>query len=264
MNDRLPSVLEEAARLAAETADAFKRGDADAAAKLQREADAAWQRARRLASRHTTRPMLSKAPSMRERAIAAVAELNVPCSPRLIAAYAEARTGEPFDVRAIASIRRDEYRSWKTSGGSRRHTYLVPALEGPWLLAGRGRFALSYWPLWQRIVGPLSPRADHLKICLCLVEQVESADRKSDLAGRMRTLLADYARTVPGALSDAWESGPSLDTSRVREAVAAELSLIKSEDEGWRMREAERATRTLNAEQQLWGGVMPQVVARVS
>jgi hypothetical protein len=258
MNDKLTLALREAARLADETAKALSQGDIDAAARLQREAEMAWQKARRLGKRHTTRPTLSRVPSVRERAISALTELNVSSSPKLIAAYSEARSGEPFDVRAIASIRRDEHRSW--TSGSRRDTYLVPALEGPWFAAGRGRFALSHWPLWQRINGPLSPRADHLKVCLRLVDQVESLDRKRDAAARMCKLLAEYARTVPGALDNAWDSGADVNIVRIRKAIAAELNLVQDEDENWRKHEAERATRTLDDVQQIWGGTMPQII----
>lgn len=259
MNNELTLVLQEAARLAAETAEALKRGDMKAAVHLQQEAEMAWQKARRLGQRHAKRPVLSKAPSVRERAIAAVTELNVPCSPKLIAAYCEAHSGEPFDLRAIASIRRDEHRSW--TSGSRRDTYLVPALEGPWFVAGRGRFALSHWPLWQRIIGPLSPRVDHLKVCLHLVDQVESVARETDAAARVGKLLIEYARTVPCALDNAWDSGADVNTGRVREAVVAELNLIQAEDESWRKREAERAARSLDAVQQIWGGSVPQIIA---
>lgn len=258
----LAQVLQEAARLAEATAEALSRGDMEAAARLQQDAESAWLKARRLGQRHAKRPALSRVPSVRERAVAAVTELNVPSSPRLIAAYSEARTGEPFDVRAIASIRRDEHRSWIS--GSRRDTYLVPALEGPWLVAGRGRFSLSHWPLWQRIIGPLSPRTDHLKVCLQLVGQIESVGRKTDAWARMRTLLAEYARSVPGALEDAWSTGPDLDTARVRAAIVAELVLIQAEDENWRKREAERAARRLSDEQLIWGGVIPQIVGGAS
>jgi hypothetical protein len=258
MPDDLAQVLNNAARLADEAADALRRGDSEAAYRLQRDAENAWWRARRLGQRQAQRPARIRAPSARERAVTALTELSVPSSPKQIAAYAEARTGEQFDVRALASVRRDEYRSWIS--GSKRDTYLVPGLEGPWFVAGRGRLALSHWPLWQRLVGPLSPRADHLQLCLLLVGQIESVGRKAEMGMRMRNLLAQYASSVPGALEDAWASGQDLDVSRVRAAVVAELELIQTEDANWRKREAERAMRKLNNEQQIWGGSMPHVV----
>lgn len=258
MIDELRLIMQEAARLAAETADALTRGDMEAAGRLQQEAERAWQRARKLGQQRTKRPALSKTPSVRERAIGAVTELNVPCSPKLIAAYCAARDGEPFDLRAIASIRRDERRSWNT--GARRETYLVPALEGPWFVAGRGRFALSHWPLWQRIVGPLSPRVDHLRVCRYLVDQIKSLGQGTSEADRLGGLLAEYARSVPGALPSALGTESKLDLARVRAAVLEELDLLEVEDESQRRREAERAQRTLNDTDQLWGSAMPEVI----
>lgn len=262
MSNDYASLLETAARLAAQTADALKRGDLTEAERLRAEADAAWQRAQRARRGAAKRPTLSKAPSGRERATGAVAELGVPSSPRLIAAYAHARTGEPFDLRVIASIRRDEYRSWISM--SRRESYLVPALEGPWFAAARGRFALSHWPLALRIIGPLSPRADHLRVCLRLVDRIEAEDPASEAASRVRKLLVEYARTVSGALETAWQSPAEIDTTRVRAAVTAELALIEAEDTASRQQEAERAARSLTEAQQLWGGSMPQIVPNKS
>jgi hypothetical protein len=262
MADDLAQVLKNAARLADEAADALRRGDSETAYRLQREAENTWWRARRLGQRQASRPARLRAPSAREQAVTALTELSVPSSPKQIAAYAEARTGERFDVRALASIRRDEYRSW--ASGSKRDAYLVPGLEGPWFVAGRGRLALSHWPLWQRIIGPLSPRADHLRLCLQLVEQIQIIGGKAEVGMRIRNLLPEYARSVPGAMQEAWPSGDEVDVSRVRRAVLSELELIQTEDENSRKREAERAMRKLNDEQLIWGGSMPQVVAGTS
>lgn len=260
MADDLAQALTNAARLADEAADALRRGDSETAHRLQREAESAWWRARRLGQRQAHRPARVRPPSAREQAVTALTELSVPSSPKQIAAYAEARTGERFDVRALASIRRDEYRSW--ASGSKRDTYLVPGLEGPWFVAGRGRLALSHWPLWQRIIGPLSPRADHLRSCLQLVGQIESMGSEAEAAMRMRNLLVEYARSVAGAFQEAWSPGNEADVSRVQAAVLSELELIQTEDENSRKREAERAMRQLSDEQLIWGGSMPQVVAR--
>lgn len=260
MADELAFALEETARLAAEAAEALSRGDAQAVARLQREADSAWKRARRLGQRRARRPTLSKLPSMRERVVEAVTQLNVPCSPKLIAAYCEARTGEPFDLRTISSLRRDEQRSWKS--GSRRDTYLVPALEGPWLVAARGRFALSHWPLALRIIGPLSPRMHHLRVCVRLLDEFEHSEGNADRRTRMGKLLAEYARSVPGAMTTAWTGRDEIDTGRVRAALNSEIEFLEVEDNNWRRREAERAARTLDEMQQLWGGSMPHVVTR--
>ncbi|WP_338822559.1 hypothetical protein WDM22_00680 [Bradyrhizobium septentrionale] len=80
----------------------------------------------------------------------------------------------------------------------------------------------------------------------------------------MRNLLAQYARSVPGALEDAWTDGDDMDVMRVGVAISNELRLIESQDRDSREREADRAKRQLTEEQLIWGGAMPQLVGRNS
>jgi hypothetical protein len=256
----LAQLLQEASRLATEAADAAARGDIDTALRLQEAVEEANRRARRFARQQERKAALpARGPNGRQRSVAALTELEVPSSPKEIAAYATARSGEPFDLRTLASVRRDERRSWDS--GSHRDTYIVPTLEGPWLVAGRGRFGLSHWPLWRRVIGPLSPRADHLRACRSLVEHTERL-RPLDAAAaeRLLELLARYARSVPGALEHAWSAGAEIDLDAVRVAVASELELIGEEDECYRREQADRATRQLTDEQKLWGAAPPQIV----
>lgn len=251
--------LKEASHLAAEAATAAANNDFVRAEQLQQQADAAFLSAKRLAKQHV-RQISQRAlePSAKQQTVEALTELGVASSPRQIAAYATARRGGSFDVRALASIRRDERRSWNS--GSVRDIYVVPSLEGPWLAAGRGRFGLSHWPLWRRIVGPLTPRADHLRACMNLVGQVEQPGIDEETKLRMRHLLAEYARTVSGAFFQPWGSAMDVDTVRVLAAVQEEFALLGHEDEKWRKQEAERALRHLTEEQRVWGGEVPQLV----
>src|SRR5262249_52748053 len=153
-------------------------------------------------------------------------------------------TGERFDVRALASIRRDEQRSWRS--GSKRDIHIVPALEGEWFVEGRGRLALSHWPLALRIIGPLSLRADHLRSCLQILRRIKAEGTASDTTKRLTNLLGQYARSVPGALQDVWSN--ELDFARVEQAVHAELNVLGGQDDSSRQRAAERATRQLDSE----------------
>lgn len=256
----LTRLLQETSRLAAEAADAAARGDVEAALRLEEAAENTGRRARRFGQQHERKAaLLTRGPSGRQRAVMALTEIAVPSSPKEIVAYVAARTGEPFDVRTMTSIRRDERRSW--GSGSHRETYIVPALEGPWLVAGRGRLGLSHWQLWRRIIGPLSPRADHLRACRSLVEHSERLlPVDAAAAERLRELLARYARSVPGALEQAWSSGAEVNPRRVLAAIETELELIGDEDERWRAQQGERALRQLTDEQRMWGATAPQVV----
>ncbi|MGF6985272.1 hypothetical protein QFZ99_004749 [Paraburkholderia atlantica] len=257
MADDLNSLLQKSTRLAEESADALARGDQQAALRLRLEADLAWKKAVRTGQRDVTAYALSKTPSARERAMSALLRLNVPASGKLIAAYCEARTGEAFEMKGFASIRRDEFRAW--SKGSRREIYLVPALEGPWFIPSRGRYALSTWPLTQRIIGPLSPRVAHLKVSLHLADELEAQSVNSDAAARMRKLLTEYVRSVSGALTNPWDSSTTLDTVRIRAAVQYELSKIEADDEAHRKSQAEHALRVLDESKRIWGGKPPEI-----
>jgi hypothetical protein len=259
-NQDLTELLQEASRLATEAAEAASRGDIDRALRLQDAVDEANRRVRRLARLQDRKAALpARGPNGRQRAVAALTELDVACSPKEIATYAQARAGEPFDLRTLASVRRDERRSWDS--GSHRDTYIVPTLEGPWLVAGRGRFGLSHWELWRRVIGPLSPRADHLRACRHLAEHAERLQSLDPVAAeRLLELLAGYARSVPGALEHPWSAGGEIDLGQLRLAVDAELELIGGEDETFRREQAARATRQLSDEQRLWGATAPQIV----
>jgi hypothetical protein len=256
--------MNDAARLAKQAAEAAAVGDVETAMAKHREAGRVMVRARELTVQRKRVANRVREPSVREQAIVALTELNVPSAPREIVAFIEAKRGRAFDVRALASIRRDEHRAWQI--GSKRDTFLLPALEGPFLVASRGRFALSHWPLWQRIIGPLTTRADHLRVTLALIDAIEhpSSVQTTDAqrGTRVRTLLAVYARSIPGAVEDAWSDPSELDLARIRRAARSELTLIGREDERMRRDQAERAARILNEEQRLWGREMPQMVSK--
>lgn len=269
-----PDQSKEAASLSARVAElmakatkAFESGKAERGLALQAEAQSLMTdlaRVSKVVKRAKAPPAAERVVakmSVREQTISVLTELDVPRTPREIAEYAQARTGKHFDARALASIRRDERRSWQSRKS--RVAYLVPTLEGQWFLAGHGQLALSFWPLAKRINGPLSARVNHLRACLSLASLLESIDllSRSTQAEGLRSLLAQYTRSVPGAHRDVWAGAEQLELKRVREAVERELRPIVEEDESFRQREAERASRCLNEEQLVWGGEVPQTVA---
>lgn len=264
-----PEPSNEAASLSARIAElmgkatqAFSAGKGDAGAALQVEAQALmeqlwrWSKVAKPPKKDSAKAVAKL--SVRERAISVLTELDVPRTPREIAEYAQARTGQAFDARALASIRRDERRSWQSRKS--REAYLVPTLEGQWFLPGLGQLALSFWPLAKRINGPLSARVNHLRACLSLASLLESIEPSSQPQG-LRSLLAQYTRSVPGAHRDVWAGPEQLELERVLDAVQRELAPIAEEEQAFRTREAERAARCLNEEQLLWGGDVPQTVS---
>lgn len=186
--------------------------------------------------------------------MASLNELEVPSSPREIADYALARFGRTVDYRAFASIRRDERRAYDSKRTS-RNVYIVPALEGRWLLPARGRFTLSEWPIEQRLIGPHSLRVDHLKVAINIAGQLAwMTGRDAERADALSHLLANYARSIPGAMDEG-----STDPERITGAARAELEVLRGDDDQWRAQTAERVAR-LPAEEQLWGAAPPHLV----
>jgi hypothetical protein len=262
MDEELNFLLDKSRQLNEEIEESLRRGDVGAVEQLRQAANLVWKKAMRLGSVHKKVVSLDRLPSLRERATRAITQLNVPVSAKLIAAYCEAQDQEPFDLKGLASIRRDEFRAWGKT--ARRNVFIVPTLEGPWFSSSRGRFALSTWPLAQRIIGPLSPRVNHLKVCLHLAERVDDASQRATITASLAKLLVDYARTVPGALEHPWDKGMDVNTSRVRQAVQDELAVLDEDEQSWRLDEAKRAARVLDENQMLWGAKLPQTVEKAA
>jgi hypothetical protein len=173
--------------------------------------------------------------------------LGVPARGGLVAVAAVARTGLAVEPRQLASLRRSELASWR-SAPDRRPAYVVPALHSRRFEPLRGMVASSGWEPWRRVVGPLSPRADHLRATIRVAENVDWAREHSpDLAARFERLLWRLARSVPSALDET-----EFDIEKVATAAKAELELLDEEDRPEREAAAERLSR-LPAEQQLFG-----------
>jgi hypothetical protein len=197
--------------------------------------------------------VLEATTATRDVAIAALNELGVPSGPKAVADYAALRFGASLDSRAMASLRRGDQRSWRSTT-SVRPVYIVPALEGHRFLPLRGKVALSSWPLRMRLIGPWSERADHLRATQNVARQIGwLAEARPEIAARMLPLLHRYANTVPGIRGN--------DAVAVESAAAAELALIDGPDLEWRGDAEERAVSVLDEAGYLWGAAPPRAVA---
>jgi hypothetical protein len=256
------TLLAQAANISHRAADLAAEGRVDAALELEREADELRKRAR-LIKRPERRSAANESPtetgqSARAVTIAALGEIGVPASPRAIAEYAWVRFGTRLDHRALASLRRDEWRAW-SSPRSFRAVYLVPALEGHRFLAVRGKLARSDWSLDRRLIGPWSERADHLTATLHLARQLQwLSSVEPRAADRLGNLLRVYSATVGGAP----HQGDLVDAKEIERSAQAELGVIGDRDATWRSEASERATGLLNEQQLLWGATPPRLVHR--
>lgn len=187
---------------------------------------------------------------IREQAHQALTVLGAPASPKLISSTYEAFFTESLVATKLASLRRDEERSFTAQGYARPY-YICAALTHDRLVPARGLLALSTWPVERRIIGPLSPRADFLTHAVGTAEQIQrlttAGHPASDAAWR---LLRRFALTIPGAYDDAAREP---DPARVIAAAHAEAAVHQQEDDQQRQAAAQRARTQLADVQQLFG-----------
>ncbi|MGP3949577.1 hypothetical protein [Streptomyces sp. 7N604] len=178
---------------------------------------------------------------IREQAHQALTILDAPAGPKLIAATHEAFLSEAVVTTRLGSLRRDEERSFAAQPFARPF-YICPALSHDRFTPVRGLLAVSTWPLEQRIVGPLGPRADFLTHARRIGEQIA----RMQAAGHEPTLpawalLRRFALNIPGA----YEGYGTPDAARVIQAADAEAKVHADADTAARHAAAARAREVL-------------------
>lgn len=196
----------------------------------------------------------------REQVHRALTLLGVPAAPKLIGTVHEAFFSGPLPASRLASLRRDEERSYRSSPGARPY-YLCPALTYDRLVPARALLTISTWPLEDRVVGPLSPRVHFLTAAINIADAVArlrgaAASGDADPAAAQEAspgwspgrsaerLLRRFADNVPGAVPD-----PAV----VRAAARAELEIHAAADRKTRLTAARRAREQLGDAEQLFG-----------
>ena len=139
----------------------------------------------------------------REQVHQALTLLGVPAAPKLIGAAHSAFFGGELTASRLASLRRDEMRSYHAAPGARPY-YLCPALTSDLLSPARGLLCVSTWPLEQRIVGPLSPRVDFLTAAIRTAEAARALSGAGAANLAAQRLLRRFAMNIPGA----WPGSP--------------------------------------------------------
>ncbi|EFE69833.1 predicted protein [Streptomyces viridosporus ATCC 14672] len=201
------------------------------------------------APRRKERPTHGSIP-IREQVHQALTLLGAPASPKLISSTYEAFFTQPLVATKLASLRRDEERSFTAQGYARPY-YICAALTHDRLVPARGLLALSTWPVERRIIGPLSPRADFLTHAVGTAEQIQRLTAAGHPAPEAAwRLLRRFALTIPGAHDTA---APDPDPARVIAAAHAEAAVHQQEDNQQRQAAAQRARAQLADVQQLFG-----------
>ncbi|MFD5922231.1 hypothetical protein ACFVYP_35955 [Kitasatospora sp. NPDC058201] len=187
----------------------------------------------------------------REHVHRALMLLGTPAAPKLIVGVHEAFFSGELSASKLSSLRRDEERSYRSSPGARPY-YLCPALAHDLLSPVRALVTISTWPLEQRIIGPLSQRADYLTGTIGVAEAVRAAGEAAAAAAvqLMWRLAVNIPDATPRSASNL-ESAP--DPRQVIEAARAELNVHADADRATRAEAARRARTSLSDDQQLFG-----------
>ncbi|MDN5384462.1 MULTISPECIES: hypothetical protein [unclassified Streptomyces] len=194
---------------------------------------------------------------VREQVHQALTLLGAPAAPKLISSVYEAFFSEPLVATKLASLRRDEERSFNAQGYARPY-YICAALTYDRLTPARGLLAVSVWPLERRVIGPLSPRVDFLTHAVGIAEQIQrmttAGHPPSEAAWQ---LLRRFAFNIPGAYVN-----DELDPARVISAAHTEAAVHRESDDAERAAAADRARSQLTDVQQLFGAAPLRNVLR--
>ena len=186
----------------------------------------------------------------REQVHQALTLLGVPAAPKLIGAVHSAFFTGQLTASRLASLRRDEERSYRAAPGARPY-YLCPALTSDLLSPARALLCVSTWPLEQRITGPLSPRADFLTAAIRTADAARALSGTSPASITVERLLRRFAMNIPGA--GPAHPGGSAAAETIAAAARAELDIHAAQDQDDRAQAARRARHQLNDAEQLFG-----------
>lgn len=182
--------------------------------------------------------------------------LSVPAAPKLITAVHGAFFSGDLPAARLASLRRDEERSYRASPNARPY-YLCPALTADHLAPARALLTVSTWPLEQRIIGAYSPRVDFLtaaiKIAAAIAAHRQLEEWATDATTQAERLLRSFAVSIPGALPPTAGASTPLDPEHVAKAAQAELAVHAEADHYERADAATRARRQLADPERLFG-----------
>jgi hypothetical protein len=194
----------------------------------------------------------------REQVHQALTLLGTPAAPKLIAAVHAAFFAGQLTPSRLASLRRDEERSYRAAPGARPY-YLCPALTSDLLSAARALLCVSTWPLEQRIMGPLSPRVDFLTAAIRIAEAAPSLSGAATgtASPAVDRLLRRFAMNIPGA--GPAQPGGSIAAETIAAAARAELDIHCARDHDDRTQAAVRARRQLDDAGQLFGARLAAV-----
>jgi hypothetical protein len=187
--------------------------------------------------------------TLREQTLDILDEIGVPMAPSAIVEFAGATSGVSFAASRFASLRRDEERASRRDFLA-KPAWIAPALSSSSLTSIPRLLTSTAWAAERRIIGPRTPRVNHLRALLAYLRRYEllQVSDPSRAKSLLEGLIWRHARAVPGAT----QSGEPPDLARIRRTIDGELLLIEPEDEAERRNSVERL-KNLAPAFQLWG-----------
>ncbi|MER0476862.1 hypothetical protein ABR737_00575 [Streptomyces sp. Edi2] len=246
MNEVLDALEREMAQLRTSARMAYAEQDVTRAQDLceqLRLAENAWHMrlGQSASSQAPTTTELSPLLTAKEQLRRALRLVGVPATMKTIRPVSLAFFGTDLPWSRLASIRRDEERRYTTAPATQ--SYICPALDAKSFTPMRGLFALSDWPLEQRLHTPHSERRDFLTMATRIAADERSARPP------VQELLRRMALEIPGAITNNGRSiGPSLI-----QAAEAELRKVSPDDHTERTAGARMARRKFDQFQQIFG-----------
>ena len=187
---------------------------------------------------------------VREQVHQALTLIGVPAAPKLVSTVHSAFFGGQLAPSGLASLRRDEERSFQSAPGARPY-YLCPALTSDLLSPARALVCISTWPLEQRVVGPLSPRVHFLTAAVRIAEATAALADAGPASAEAGRLLRRFALNIPGA--GPARPGEAVSPAAGAAAAEAELAIHADRDREDRVQAAQRARNQLSDAEQLFG-----------
>ncbi|KOU43240.1 hypothetical protein [Streptomyces sp. WM6378] len=257
MDEALDAIEREMTRLRSEIRSAAEASDGERVTELRiqlRAAQDGWDALLPGASAPASRlaPGLPRSMrSVREQVLETLNLIGAPAGQKTIRSVRGAFFGTVLAASRLASLRRDEERSFRSRSSPRTH--VCPALVADTFRPVRSTLASSEWPLPQRLLASGSERVNYLTMAVNLAETAERAGREtSGDAEAIKQLLQDIARNIPGL-----NSGRPVSAARIRDAAQRELDRLLPADQDARNKAADRAAQ-LDGTQRLFGTAEPQ------
>jgi hypothetical protein len=204
-------------------------------AEINREIEAVAETApSRAAPPPASPPRSSPRSTLRAKVLDALDDIGWATYTRQLGPYLEARHGERVAPSRFGVLAADEQAAFRN--GRPRPVYIGFALTWDRGEPIKRLLTRSDWPLEQRIVAPTTGRVQHLRVLARLCEIADELGPRAADPDRLRFLIADHARDLPGVKVDRGR----VELKRWRDLALEELQRFEERDGANRRQAAER------------------------